>query len=52
MLHAAKALAATMVDLFEEAETREAIRLEFEEQTDGFVYRGYIPEGPPPVPND
>ena len=50
MLHAARALAATMADLFEFPENLEMIREEFEEQTAGFTYRGYIPEGPPPIP--
>ncbi len=50
MMHAAKALAATMVDLFEDAKTREAIQAEFKEKTKGHVYKPYIPDGPPPVP--
>lgn len=50
MTFAAKTLAATMVDLFEQPEKRAAIRREFEENTKGVVYKGYIPEGPPPVP--
>lgn len=50
MTYAAKALAATMIDLFEKPEVRQAIRAEFEEKTKGQVYKGYIPEGPPPVP--
>jgi aminobenzoyl-glutamate utilization protein B len=52
MVYAAKALAATMVDLYENPEQRAAIVNEFEEQTKGFKYKLYIPEGPPPVPND
>ena len=50
MLQAAKTLAATMVDLFEDAAARSAIRAEFEKKTRGFVYRPYIPDGPPPLP--
>jgi aminobenzoyl-glutamate utilization protein B len=50
MLLAAKTLAATMVDLFEDAAARAAIRAEFERKTRGFVYRPYIPDGPPPLP--
>ncbi len=50
MLYAAKALAATMVDLFEDNEARAAIRAEFDEKTEGFTYEGYIPNGPPPIP--
>lgn len=52
MLHAARALAATAIDLFEDAEARRAIRAEFDQKTAGHVYRGYIPAGPPPVPKD
>jgi aminobenzoyl-glutamate utilization protein B len=49
MLLAAKTLAATMVDLFEDPAARAAIRAEFEEKTRGFVFRPYIPDGPPPL---
>jgi aminobenzoyl-glutamate utilization protein B len=52
MVYAAKAMAATMVDLYENPEQRAAIVKEFEEQTDGFKFKHYIPEGPPPVPTD
>jgi aminobenzoyl-glutamate utilization protein B len=52
MIYAAKALAATMVDLYEKPEQRAAIVKEFEEQTKGSKYKFYIPEGPPPVPHD
>ena len=52
MVYAAKALAATMVDLYENPEQRAAIVNEFEEQTEGFKFKFYIPEGPPPVPTD
>jgi aminobenzoyl-glutamate utilization protein B len=50
LTYAASALAATMVDLFEDASTRNAIRAEFTEKTKGFVYKPYIPPGPPPLP--
>jgi aminobenzoyl-glutamate utilization protein B len=52
MIHAAKALAATMVDLFEDDKAVAAVRKEFEESTAGKKYEGYIPAGPPPVPKD
>lgn len=48
---AAKTLASTMVDLFEDARTREAIQAEFKEKTKGEVYKPYVPAGPPPVPD-
>ncbi|HEY9231722.1 MAG TPA: amidohydrolase [Blastocatellia bacterium] len=47
---AAKALAATMVDLFEDKEAVARIQAEFKEKTRGQVYKPYIPDGPPPVP--
>lgn len=50
MMQAAKTLAGTIVDLFEDAKTREAIQAEFKEKTKGFVYKPYISDGPPPVP--
>ncbi|MCI0338035.1 MAG: amidohydrolase [Acidobacteria bacterium] len=50
LIHAAKTLAATMVDLFEDAKLRETIRIEFKEKTKGHVYKPYIPNGPPPLP--
>jgi aminobenzoyl-glutamate utilization protein B len=50
LIHASKTLAATMVDLFEDAKIREEIRAEFKEKTKGHVYKPYIPDGPPPVP--
>ena len=50
MTYAAKALAATMVDLFLQPEAREKIRAEFERDTGDERYEGYIPPGPPPLP--
>jgi aminobenzoyl-glutamate utilization protein B len=50
MLHAAKVIAVTAVDLFQDVKLREAIRAEFAEQTKDFVYTPWIPDGPPPVP--
>jgi len=50
MFFAAKSLAMTMVDLYENEQLRKDIRTEFEERRGGHVYKAYIPEGPPPVP--
>ncbi|HTF19570.1 MAG TPA: amidohydrolase [Chryseolinea sp.] len=50
MLYAAKSLAMTMVDLFENEALRKNIRAEFEKRRGGHVHKPYIPEGPPPVP--
>ncbi|OGD27289.1 MAG: peptidase M20 [Candidatus Aminicenantes bacterium RBG_19FT_COMBO_65_30] len=50
LVYAAKVLAATMVDLFEDAKTLQAIQAEFREKTKGVVYKPFIPDGPPPLP--
>jgi aminobenzoyl-glutamate utilization protein B len=50
MIHAAKVLAATMVDLFADDAQRQAIRAEFEGATKGHVHTFYLPDGPPPLP--
>lgn len=52
LAQAAKALAATMVDLFDDRKARDAIQAEFKEKTKGEVYKPYIPAGPPPVPKE
>ena len=52
LTYAAKILAATMVDLFEDQKTREAIQAEFKEKTSGEVYKPYVPDGPPPIPKN
>jgi len=46
----ARTLAATAVDLFENAAVREAIRAEWTEKTKGVTYTWLVPDGPPPVP--
>lgn len=50
MVLAAKSLAMTMVDLFENEQLRKDVRAEFEQRRGGHVYKAYIPEGPPPIP--
>lgn len=50
MLFSAKALAMTMVDLFENEQLRKDMRAEFEKRKGNTVYKAYIPDGPPPVP--
>jgi aminobenzoyl-glutamate utilization protein B len=51
LLQAAKALAATMVDLYEQPEAVKAVRAEFEQRSGGTPFRAYLPDGPPPLPN-
>jgi aminobenzoyl-glutamate utilization protein B len=50
LLYAAKVLATTMVDLYENAKALQAIQAEFREKTKGVVYKPFIPDGPPPLP--
>lgn len=50
LLLAARTLATTMVDLFDDGAARAAVREEFERNTRGFVYKPYVPDGPPPRP--
>jgi aminobenzoyl-glutamate utilization protein B len=50
LIHAAKVLAATMVDLFEDAATVQAIQAEFREKTKGVIYKPFVPDGPPQMP--
>jgi aminobenzoyl-glutamate utilization protein B len=49
MILAAKSLAMTMVDVFENEQLRKDVRAEFEQRRGGHVYKPYIPDGPPPV---
>ncbi|MDX1501908.1 MAG: amidohydrolase [Thermoanaerobaculia bacterium] len=49
LLYAAKALAMTMVDLFEDAELREAVAAEHRERLGDYEYEPMIPPGPPPL---
>lgn len=49
MAYAAKALSMTMVDLFEDAELRQKVKEEFLERKGDYVYKGMVPEGPPPI---
>ncbi len=49
MLHASKTLALTMVDLFEDPKKVEAVKAEFKQRKGDHVYKGLVPEGPPPI---
>jgi len=52
MLYASKALAMTMVDLFEQPELRNEIKAEFRERKGDYEYKAMIPSGPPPLDFD
>ena len=49
MVYASKALAMTMVDLFEDAELLKKMKAEFKERKGDYIYKAMIPEGPPPI---
>jgi len=51
MIYASKALAATAVDLYEHPELVTKIQAEFRKKVNGHVYKPYVPDGPPPIPN-
>lgn len=50
MLYAAKALAMTMVDLYENEKLVEEIKAEFNERKGDYQYKAILPEGPAPIP--
>ncbi|MEJ0087503.1 MAG: amidohydrolase [Pseudomonadota bacterium] len=52
MIVAAKTLAATMVDLYEQPPALRAVRAEFEQRRGGAVFKAYLPDGPPPLPQE
>jgi aminobenzoyl-glutamate utilization protein B len=52
MILAAKTLAATMVDLYEDPKAIEAITEEFQEKKGDTEFEAYLLEGPPPIPEE
>jgi len=50
MLFAAKAMATTMVDLFEDESLRDEINAEFKKRKGNEVWEPMVPEGPAPIP--
>ncbi len=49
LVYASKALAMTMVDLYENPDLVDAIKDEFVERKGDYVYEGILPPGPPPL---
>lgn len=49
MLYASKALGMTMVDMFNNPKLRSAVKAEFAKRKGDYVYKGLLPEGPPPI---
>ena len=52
MMLAAKALAASAIDLFTDSSTRDRLSSEWSRKTQGATYKGFIPDGPPPLPKN
>ncbi|HEY7162683.1 MAG TPA: amidohydrolase, partial [Acidobacteriota bacterium] len=52
MMYASKALAATMIDLYQDPKKVEAVKKEFAQKKGDVVYKGYIPDGPPKALNN
>lgn len=52
LAYASKALAMTMVDLFENPKLRDEVKAEFKERKGDYVYEGMVPPGPPPINAD
>lgn len=49
MAYAAKAMAMTMVDLFQDKDLVDAMKAEFKERKGDYIYEGMVPDGPPPI---
>ena len=52
MIYASKAMAMTMLDLFEDPKLVEKVKAEFKERKGDEVYKANIPDGPPPTPEN
>ena len=52
MSYASKALAMTMVDLYENPAKVEEIKAEYRERKGDYQYKAMIPDGPPPLNKD
>jgi hypothetical protein len=51
MGYATKALTMTMIDLYQNPSLRTEVKEEFTERKGDYVYKGIVPDGPPPVGN-
>lgn len=51
LVYSSKAMAMTMVDLFENPKLVEKVKAEYKERKGSEVYEAMIPEGPPPINN-
>ena len=49
LTYASKAMAMTMVDLFENPDLVTKVKVEYKERKGDEVYKAIIPDGPPPI---
>jgi len=49
LLHSSKTLAMTIADLMEDPKKIEAVKAEFKQRKGNAVYKGLLPDGPPPL---
>ena len=50
MIYASKAMAMTMVDLFENPKLVQKVKAEYKARKGDVVYKAIVPDGPPPIP--
>lgn len=51
MVYSSKAMAMTMVDLFEDPKLVDKVKAEYKQRKDDEVYEAMVPDGPPPINN-
>jgi aminobenzoyl-glutamate utilization protein B len=51
LIYASKAMAMTMVDLFEDPKLVEKVKAEYKQRKGDYVYEAMVPDGPPPINN-
>jgi aminobenzoyl-glutamate utilization protein B len=51
MVYATKALTMTMIDLYKDPKLVDGVKKEFKERKGDYVYKGLVPDGPPPTGN-
>lgn len=49
MAYASKAMAMTMIDFYENEKLRKEMKAEFKQRKGDYIYKGMVPEGPPPI---
>jgi aminobenzoyl-glutamate utilization protein B len=50
LVYASKAMALTMIDLYQDEKLRSEVKAEFTKRKGNYVYKPMLPDGPPPIP--